>query len=43
MYTQDVQRERERVMHLKENPDDVLAVKGLSKRYTKKGRLAVDR
>ena len=37
-----MQRERERVM-TKENPDDVMAVKGLSKRYTKKGRLAVDR
>ena len=35
-------RERERVMS-KENPDDVMAVRGLCKRYTKKGRLAVDR
>ena len=35
-------RERERVM-TKENPDDVMAIKGLCKRYTKKGRLAVDR
>ena len=35
-------RERERVM-AKENPDDVMAVRGLCKRYTKKGRLAVDR
>ena len=39
---EDVQRERERVT-LRENPDDVLAVKGLCKRYTKKARMAVDR
>lgn len=39
---EDVQRERERVM-LKDSPEDVLAVKGLSKRYSKKARLAVDR
>ena len=36
-------RERERIMQHKDNPDDVMAIKGLSKRYTKKARLAVDR
>ena len=39
---EDVLRERERVM-LKNNPNDVLAVRGLMKRYSKKAKLAVDR
>jgi ABC-type multidrug transport system fused ATPase/permease subunit len=39
---EDVARERERVM-LKNNPNDVLAVRGLNKKYSKNSKLAVDR